>query len=103
MMTAVNDKLIKSYANCVGLQILNVEFAVSRETAIINSQLAKQTKNQKQYQKDAVQIRAKIGVDNSEAKKKVTILQGEAKAESTKILNKAKAYIKSKIINYSID
>lgn len=43
MLDAVDAKLRASYAECTGLQILNLELTDKRENAIINSQVARQT------------------------------------------------------------
>jgi regulator of protease activity HflC (stomatin/prohibitin superfamily) len=85
---------LPSFATCTGFQILSVDFPASNEKSLTTSQVAKQIGIQKEYEKSASNIRAGINVDNSDADRKITVLQGNATAESTRILNEAEAYIK---------
>lgn len=92
----INDRLATAYATCESIQILSVDLPASRESAIVNSQVTKQINNQKQYEQEATQGRAAISVDWSETDRTITVIQGNAQAEATRIVNEANAYNKNK-------
>lgn len=98
MQKFINDKFLPSYATCTGFQILRVDLPDQRERSLTTSQVAKQIGIQKEYEKSASNIRAGISVDNSDAERKITVLNGNATAEATRILNEAEAYIKDKTV-----
>ncbi len=66
---------------------------------MVGTQVASQFGQQKQYQQDAIKIRTQIDVDNSNATKAITIIQGESAAIATTLLNNADAFVKNATIS----
>lgn len=99
MQRVLDERLRSSSARCTGLQIHKIELPANRETSLVTTQVAKQVGFQKQYEQAATNTRAEIDVQKSNAQRQITIIQGEAAAESTKIVNEAEAYVKDKTIN----
>lgn len=95
LKNAVNSKLNEAFAECTGFQILKISIPTANEETLINTQVAVQNGQQKMYQQQASNIRTQIEVDTSDSTKLITIIQGEAQAEATAILNKGDAFVKN--------
>lgn len=93
------DRNLK-YAKCTGFQLLKVEHVnQAQEDAIIKTQLRIQDGLKLQYEQEAANITAAMTVDISEANRKITIFQGQANAEATKITNEGEAKARQRTIS----
>jgi regulator of protease activity HflC (stomatin/prohibitin superfamily) len=59
---AIDLKLQESYANCMNLQIINVQLSTKREESLIQTQVTNQQGKTKQREQTAKEIRSSITV-----------------------------------------
>lgn len=91
----IGEVLRPYFATCESVQILSVDLPSNREEALIRNQVTKQANQKKTYEQKATEIRAEINVDWSASQKQVTVIEGQAQADGSKIVNEAKALNKN--------
>lgn len=82
----IDSRLQPLYANCVNLQIINVQLSPTREESLIKTQVTVQQSKTKKNEQKAKEIRSSIQVRQSEAQRNITQIKGGG-AGAAKLIN----------------
>jgi len=91
MKRQLNHELRKAHADCVHLQLLQVELPTSYEDSIILTQVEMQNSKMKKFEQDAAIIRKEIDILSSETNQVIRFIQASADADSYLLQQTAKA------------
>ena len=85
---------------CEGLQLLQIDLPATFEESIVLTQVEVQTKETKQHEQVAAQIREAINVDISEANRQITVVRSQANATAIQYVQNAQATTINNTITY---
>ena len=99
LRVAINEKLMEFHAECVSLQIIQVELSELRENSLIKTQIATQQERTKVKEQQAAAYRAQINLTKSQADQQIVTINGNAQADSKLILATARSERQQKTID----
>eukprot|EP00929_Paragymnodinium_shiwhaense_P093966 TRINITY_DN54319_c0_g1_i1.p1 TRINITY_DN54319_c0_g1~~TRINITY_DN54319_c0_g1_i1.p1 ORF type:complete len:353 (+),score=78.43 TRINITY_DN54319_c0_g1_i1:69-1127(+) len=91
MQALLKERLASVYAECTGLQVLQIELPLEFEASIVQTQVQQQEVKTKQNEQMAKKIRADTTVLQASFSRNVTVTKSGADADYTKTTNIARA------------
>jgi len=98
MKILVNRALNTTYANCFGLQVMDIKLPLTFDSSIVDTQVQSQNISTMQFSQQATQIRAETKVLKSDYDRNVTVILAKADANYSLVVKKAKANARSKVL-----
>ena len=91
MRASLANALNATYANCTGVQLLQIDLPKSYENKIVQTQVEVQRRSMRKYEQEATLIRAQTSVNISQANYTIMQINAQAKAQSKLIIRQATA------------
>jgi len=99
MQSEVNAVLGRTYAECWGLQLLDIALPSAFDKSIVETQVQNQAISTEKFAQESAQIRAVTSVIESEYDRQIKVIRATGSANYTLITRRAKAAAKKLVLN----
>jgi len=99
MQKEVNEVLSRTYAECWGLQLLDIALPKAFDKSIVETQVQNQAVSTEKFAQESAQIRAVTSVIESEFDRQIKVINASGEANYTLITRTAKAKAKKLILD----
>jgi len=98
LQSKVNRALMDMYAECWGLQLMVIDLPQMYEDSIVTTQVQKQRVETRDYEQQALVVRAQTEVLQATFDRQVTVIQADAQANYTTITRRAAALAEQRVV-----
>lgn len=99
MQREVNAVLNRTYAECWGLQLLDIALPKAFDQSIVQTQVQNQAISTEKFAQESTQIRAMTSVIESQYEKEIKVITAAGEANYTLITKTAKAFAKKLVLD----